>query len=132
MRADARRNRLTVGGSSSRVSSRMLKKSVSFVLASLRGSTYRGEPLGYRNHWRGFSVRQDPFKGRTAHTKCGTYLLASSIAAALLGTRRVSARQGWAGEKSGLFEHPAWRTPVIPDVQTSEIPACPQSFSVAC
>jgi hypothetical protein len=31
----------------------------------------------------------------------------SRRAAALLGTRRVSARQGWAGEKSGLFEHPA-------------------------
>ena len=30
-----------------------------------------------------------------------------SLAVALLGTRRVSARQGWAGEKSGLFEHPA-------------------------
>ena len=44
---------------------------------------------------------------RTAHTKCGMYLLASSLAAALLGTRRVSARQGWAGEKSGIFEHPA-------------------------
>ena len=28
-------------------------------------------------------------------------------AAALPGTRRVSARQGWVGEKSGLFEHPA-------------------------
>jgi len=27
-------------------------------------------------------------------------------AAALRGIRRVSARQGWAGEKSGLFEHP--------------------------
>jgi len=54
----------------------MLKKSASIVLASLRGSTYR-------------SVR-----------------LASSLVAALLGIRRVSARQGWAGEKSGLFEHP--------------------------
>jgi len=30
----------------------------------------------------------------------------SSLAAALLGARRVPARQGWAGEKSGLFEHP--------------------------
>jgi hypothetical protein len=30
-----------------------------------------------------------------------------SLAAALFGTRRVSARQGWAGEKAGLFEHPA-------------------------
>lgn len=28
-------------------------------------------------------------------------------AAGLLRTRRVSARQGWAGEKSGFFEHPA-------------------------
>jgi hypothetical protein len=55
----------------------MLKQSANFVLASLRGSTYR-------------SVR-----------------LASSLAAALLGTRRVLARPGWAGEKSGLFEHPA-------------------------
>jgi len=36
--------------------------------------------------------------------------LASSLAAALL---------------DGLFEHPAWCTPVIPAVQTSEIPACP-------
>ncbi len=45
------------------------------VLALLRGSTYRGEPLRHRNHWRGFSVHQDQFKGRTAHTKCGTYLL---------------------------------------------------------
>jgi len=70
----------------------MLKKSASGVLASLRGSTYGTEPPGGRNNSRGFSVRQDSFKGRTAHTKCGTYLLASSLAAALL---------------DGLFEHPA-------------------------
>jgi hypothetical protein len=69
----------------------MLKKFASIVLASLRGSTYRVEPLGYRNHLRGFSVRQDLLYGRTAHTKCGLYLLASSLAAALL---------------DGLFEHP--------------------------
>ena len=68
-------------------SNRMLKKSASGVLTSLRGSTYR-------------SVR-----------------LASSFAAALL---------------DGLFEHPAGRAPVITDVQTSESPACPQSFSTAC
>jgi len=55
----------------------MLKKSANVILASLRGSTYR-------------RVR-----------------LASSPAAAELGTRRVSAREGWAGEKSGLIEHPA-------------------------
>ncbi len=58
------------------ISSRMLKKSASGVLASLRGSRYR-------------SVR-----------------LASSLAAALPAERRVLARRGWAGEKSGLFEHP--------------------------
>ena len=40
-----RQNRLTVGGVSSRVSTRMLKKSASFVLAALRGSTYRSVRL---------------------------------------------------------------------------------------
>ena len=80
----------------------MLKKSVGGVLASFIGSTYR-------------SVR-----------------LASSLAAALPAERRVLARRGWAGEKSGLFEHPAWCTPGIPDVQTSEVQPCPQSFSAAC
>jgi len=40
--------------------------------------------LGGRKHWRGFSVRQDLLSGRTAHTKCGLYLLGSSLAAALL------------------------------------------------
>ncbi len=38
--------------------------------------------------------------------KCGRYLLASSLTATLLGIRRVLARQGWAGEKAGPFEHP--------------------------
>jgi hypothetical protein len=50
---------------------------------------------------------QDLLYGRTVHTKCGVYLLASSLAAALPVERRVSARRGLAGEKSGLFEHPA-------------------------
>jgi len=76
-----------------------------------------------------FSVRQDPLQGRTAHTKCGLYLLASSLAAALLGTRRVSARQGWAGEKSGLFEHPARSSLVVLDVRAIEFPPCHNSFS---
>jgi hypothetical protein len=43
--------------------------------------------------------------------------LASSLAAALL---------------DGLFEHSAWCTPIIPEVQTDEILACPESFSAAC
>src|SRR5437879_598620 len=71
-------------------SSRMLKKPTSGVLASLRGSTRR-ELFGGRKHWRDLSVHQDPFKERTAHTKCGTYLLASSLAAALM---------------DDIFEHP--------------------------
>jgi len=50
------------------------------------------EILGGRKPWRGFSVRQDPLHGRTAHTKCGLYLLGPSLAAALLNS---------------LFEHPA-------------------------
>ena len=57
------------------------------VLATLRGSRYRTEPIGYRKHWSGLSVRQDLCEGRTAHTKCGTYLLASSLAAVLLDRR---------------------------------------------
>src|SRR5438128_3273082 len=57
----------------------MLQKSASIVLASLRGSTRR-ELFGGRKHWRDLSVHHDPFKGRTAHTKCGTYLLVSSLA----------------------------------------------------
>ena len=64
-----------------------------------------------------FPFAKTHFNGRTAHTKCGLYLLSSSLAAALL---------------NGLFEHPAWCTPVIPDVQTCDIPACPQRFSAAC
>jgi hypothetical protein len=88
------------------VTSRMLKKSASGVLALLKGSTLRGTP-------RIFEI----LKGRigsprliaraNGSTKCGPYLLASSLAAALPVERRVSARRGWAGEKSGLFEHPA-------------------------
>ena len=89
--------------------------SPSSVLALLRGSMYRTEPLGCRNYWRGFSVRQDSFYGRTAHTKCGMYLLASSVAAALRGTRRVSTRQGLAGETSGFFEQPVCEYPAVQD-----------------
>jgi hypothetical protein len=58
----------------------------SFVLASVRDSTYR-------------SVR-----------------LASSLAAALL---------------DGIFEHPAWCVPVIPNVPNNDISTCTQSFPVA-
>jgi hypothetical protein len=43
--------------------------------------------------------------------------LAASLAAALLNS---------------LFEHPAWGAPVIPNLLTNEIPACPHGFSTAC
>jgi len=72
----------------------MLKDSTSSVLVAFRGAAYR-------------SVRH-----------------ASSLAAALLGTRRISAHRGWGGEKSGLFEHPAWWTSVDLDVQTDQVQAC--------
>ena len=51
--------------------------SSSFVLGSSKSSTY---PRGYAS---GFDSP-----------------------AALFGTRRISVRQGWVGEKSELFEHP--------------------------
>jgi hypothetical protein len=51
-----------------------------------------------------------------------------SLAAALLGKRRVSACQGWAGEKSGLFEHPATRSPVVLDVRIITFLPCHNSF----
>jgi hypothetical protein len=69
----------------------MLKKSASSVLASLRGSTLKKGSSEVGSNVGGFSVHQDPLQGGTAHTKCGTYLLASSLAAAL---------------PNGLIEHP--------------------------
>ena len=74
----------------------MLKKSASGVLASLRGS----EAL------EGIFRSPRSILLANGYTKCGRYLLASSLAAALPAEWRVSARRGWAGEKSGLFEHP--------------------------
>jgi hypothetical protein len=65
----------------------MLKKSASIVLASLRGS----EVL------EGVFRSPGSILGANGHTKCGRYLLASSLAAALL---------------NGLFEHPV-RGPVL-------------------
>ena len=63
----------------------MLKKSDSFVLASLRGS----EVL------EGIFRSPRSILGANGHTKCGWYLLASSLAAAALG---------------GHFEHPVIRS----------------------
>ncbi len=46
--------------------------------------------------------------------------------------RGVLARQGWVGEKSGLFEHPVEYHPIGSDVQKLEVLAYPNSFSAAC
>ena len=54
-----------------------------------------------------------------------------SLAAALHGIRRVSTRQGWVGEKSGLFEHPARGSTVALDMRAIEFPPCHNSFSAA-
>jgi hypothetical protein len=60
----------------------MVKKISGFVLVSLQPSTLRGSCSDIGSTVGGFSVRQDPFYGRTAHTKCGMYLLGLSLTAA--------------------------------------------------
>ena len=66
-----------------------------------------------------------------AHTKYDLYLLGPSHATALLGIRRVSARQGWAGENSGIFEHPV-RVVLLFQVCTIEVLLRHSGFSSAC
>jgi len=56
--------------------------------------------------------------------------MVSRGAAALLGTRRVSARRGWAGEKAGLFDHPARHSPTVLEMEKFEVTSCHNSFSV--
>jgi len=85
----------------------MLKKPASGVLTSLRGS----------------EVLEDMFRSprsilrANGHTKCGWYLLASSLAAALL---------------IGLFEHPAWNSLVIPNAQISDVLPSIHGFPATC
>ncbi len=45
-----------------------------------------------------------------------------------MGEEAVLADSGWAGEKSGLFEHPARGSLVVLDVQTIEFQQCHKSF----
>jgi hypothetical protein len=85
----------------------MLKKPASGLLASLRGS----------------EVLEDMFRSprsilrANGHTKCGWYLLASSLTAALL---------------IGLFEHPAWNSLVIPAAQINDVLSSIHGFRAAC
>ena len=109
-----------------RGTNRMLKKSASGVLASLRGSTRvsrKSEAL------EGLFRSPRPIAWANGPTKCGPYLLASSLAAVLPAERRVLARRGWAGEKSGLFEHPEVFEAVAPSVIFHRCFICKPRFS---
>ena len=116
-----------------RAFSRVLKKSASVVLASFRPSTGTRPP-----HQLGGAHRLGaPYSSHPAPQKVR---LGPSLAAALLGTKRVSARLGWEGEKSGLFEHPAGvfsccvsrLSSSQAHVRAIEVLACHNSFSAAC
>jgi hypothetical protein len=69
----------------------MLKKSAGGVLASLRGSTLRGTPRIFEI-LKGLIRSPRLIARANGYTKCGPYLLTSSLAAAL---------------PDSLFEHPA-------------------------
>src|SRR5580765_4051066 len=86
---------------------RMLIKSASGVLASLRPSTLRRGYSEVRNTVGAFPFAKIHCMGERPTRSAVCTSLGPSLAAALLGTRRVLARQGWVGEKDGLFEHPA-------------------------
>jgi len=62
------------------------------VLASLRDSTYRMRFSEVRITSGAYPLAKVHSRA-SGHTKCSVYLLASSLAAALLGTGRVSARR---------------------------------------
>src|SRR6266850_4555200 len=58
--------------------------------------------------------------------------LGPSLATALLGTRCVLARRGWAGEKDELFEHPAGVFSCWAIRATARIPRVPKQFFRTC
>jgi hypothetical protein len=55
--------------------------------------------------------------------------MVSRGAAALFGTRRISARQGWAGEESDLFEQPADCAGIVCDPFHPTVPRALDYFS---
>ena len=81
-------------------SSRMLKKPASFVLGSSKSSTGTRPP----HH---SAARTDVVLLIRRTVRPRGYASDFDSPTALLGKRRVLARQGWAGEMSGLFDHPA-------------------------
>ena len=78
----------------------MLKQPASFVLDSLKSSTGTRPP----HH---SAARTDVVLLIRRTVRPRGYASGFNSPADLFGSRRVSARPGWAGEKAGLFEHPA-------------------------
>ena len=98
------RRRRTLNQKSSKTN-RMLKTASSFVLVSSKSSTY---PRGYAS---GFDSPAALLESRFEHpvrliSENGPHILSAVLPAASPGTRRVSARRGWAGENDDHFEHP--------------------------
>jgi hypothetical protein len=89
--------------------SKMLKKPASSDLVSFRPSTYQMRFSEVGSTGGAFPFAKDPFEGRTAHTKCGLYLLDASLAAALL--RECS--------------------PLVQDVSAIEVLLCRNGFPAA-
>jgi hypothetical protein len=94
----------------------MLKKYASGVLASLRGSTLRGTPRIFEI-LKGLFRSPRPFARVNGYTKCGPYLLASSLAAPFL---------------DGLFEHPETVETSVPYGIFIRSFVHKPSFSAAC
>ena len=91
------------------MSNRMLKKSL-FSPAHLRRAETRLSPgvvLGSSKS-SAYPIREKSCYDSSGLGGWKCYASDFDSPAALFGTRRVSARQGWVGKKSGLFEHPAW------------------------
>jgi hypothetical protein len=98
-----------------RRTNRMLKKSASGVLASLRGSTLRA-PSDIRNTEGAYPFAKIHCRAN-GYTECGPYLLASSLAAALL---------------DGHFEHPETMLISAPSVRCHWRFTYKSSFSASC
>ncbi len=99
----------------------MLKKSASFVLTSFRPSTGTRPPHHSAAHTDVVLLIRRTMRPRG-------YASVFNSPAALLGKRRVLARQGWAGEMSGLFEHPAGYSEESPCEHSQHLVAQKPSF----
>src|SRR6185295_18435524 len=76
------------------------------VLASFRSSTLKRSFSEVGSNGGAFPLAKIYSKGERPTQSAVCTSLGPSLAAALLGTRRVSARRGWEGEKDELFERP--------------------------